>query len=306
MNPGVPGSLVGVVQTSCGADHECRHILDLVAPVNPVATVLLAEGLPESARGRQVGRWATAHQQQVLAMSQNDAPRHGWRWRSLRRLGFDRNPMRRGTDRIQAIIRVGLLVVFLAGAPAAAVYAGHVIYLSGMRAERAEAAAWHRVPAVILRVTPTATGWSRSAASALLSVQWVRTDGSWGTGKITGAKTALAGGGCHLRGDLTPAGQAPAGLLGDGLVGDGTAVDPFHAAGQWAMSLETMVPAARGERRPGRLLPWRGRAQTDGHADALGGGSRRRQRCSSLSRVSSRSRPRCSRWRVAWLTVPLS
>ncbi len=194
MNPGVPGSLVGVVQTSCGADHECRHILDLVAPVNPVATVLLAEGLPESARGRQVGRWATAHQQQVLAMSQNDAPRHGWRWRSLRRLGFDRNPKRRGTDRIQAIIRVGLLVVFLAGAPAAAVYAGHVIYLSGMRAERAEAAAWHRVPAVILRVTPTATGWSRSAASALLSVQWVRTDGSWGTGKITGAKTALAGG----------------------------------------------------------------------------------------------------------------
>jgi len=30
------------------------------------------------------------------------------------------------------------------------------------------------------------------------------------------------------------------------------------------------------------------------------------QRCSSLSLAASRSRPRCSRWRVAWLMVPLS
>ena len=34
--------------------------------------------------------------------------------------------------------------------------------------------------------------------------------------------------------------------------------------------------------------------------------AQRRQRCSSLSRVASRSRPRCSRWRIGALMVPLS
>src|SRR5216684_1118344 len=36
-------------------------------------------------------------------------PRAGRIGRSLRRTGFDRNPMRRGTDRVQAMLRAGLL-----------------------------------------------------------------------------------------------------------------------------------------------------------------------------------------------------
>jgi hypothetical protein len=49
----------------------------------------------------------------------------------------DRNPMRRGSDRIQAVLRAVLLVVFLAGAPAAALAASDAIYVSGLRAGQA-------------------------------------------------------------------------------------------------------------------------------------------------------------------------
>lgn len=60
--------------------------------------------------------------------------------RLLRCFGFERNPMRRGSDRIQAITRAVLLVVFLAGAPAAAVCTGRAVYTSGLHAGRAQAA----------------------------------------------------------------------------------------------------------------------------------------------------------------------
>jgi hypothetical protein len=114
-------------------------------------------------------------------------------WRLWRRIGFDLNPMRRGTDRIQAVTRAGLLVVFLAGAPIAALYVSHGITVSGLRATQAQAA-WHRVPAVVLRATPVVAGWSRSPWSpALLSVRWASPDGSPETGEITVAGNAVAG-----------------------------------------------------------------------------------------------------------------
>jgi hypothetical protein len=54
--------------------------------------------------------------------------------------------MRRGSNRFQAVMRAGLLVLFLAGAPAAAVQVGQGVYVSGLRAGQAQTAAWHRVP----------------------------------------------------------------------------------------------------------------------------------------------------------------
>jgi hypothetical protein len=44
--------------------------------------------------------------------------------RLVRALGLDGNPLRRASDRAEAWIRAGLLVVFLIGAPTAAVAAG--------------------------------------------------------------------------------------------------------------------------------------------------------------------------------------
>jgi hypothetical protein len=127
-------------------------------------------------------------------MRRHNGPRQGWHWKLLRRIGFDRNPMRRGTDRIQAVTRAGLLVVFLAGAPVAAQYVSHGIYVSGLQAGHAEATTWHRVPAVVLHAAPIAAGWSHSRKSpALLSVRWASPDGSPATGEITVAEHAVAG-----------------------------------------------------------------------------------------------------------------
>jgi len=101
--------------------------------------------------------------------------------------------MRRGSDRLQTVIRAGLLAAFMAGAPAAAFYAGHGVYASGLRAAQAQAAC-HRVPAVIVGVTPVATGWARTGPPRVqLSVRWAVPGGSWRTGEIVRAEKAVTG-----------------------------------------------------------------------------------------------------------------
>jgi hypothetical protein len=101
--------------------------------------------------------------------------------------------MRRGSDRLQAIIRAGLLAAFLAGAPAAVFYVGHGVYASGLRAAQAQAAC-HRVPATIVGVTLVATGWARTGPPrVLLWVRWAVPGGAWRTGEIITAKRAVTG-----------------------------------------------------------------------------------------------------------------
>jgi len=56
--------------------------------------------------------------------------------RAVRGLWSDRNPLRRTMDRVEAIIMGGLVVAFLAGAPLAAIAAGHVAYSAGSRCYR--------------------------------------------------------------------------------------------------------------------------------------------------------------------------
>ncbi|HEY7144113.1 MAG TPA: hypothetical protein VH637_07700 [Streptosporangiaceae bacterium] len=126
-------------------------------------------------------------------MKQQERLRQGWWHRWWRRLGLDCNPMRRRIDRIQAVIQTVLLLGFLAGAPAVAAYTGYRIYVSGMRTGRVQVAAWHRVPAVVLKVGPIA-GWSRSASPVSMLVRWLGPDRAWRTGEIEEAKTAVTGG----------------------------------------------------------------------------------------------------------------
>jgi hypothetical protein len=52
------------------------------------------------------------------------AGRPRWTARIVRALGFDGNPLRRASDRAEAWIRAGLLVIFLTGGPIAALFAG--------------------------------------------------------------------------------------------------------------------------------------------------------------------------------------
>jgi hypothetical protein len=70
-----------------------------------------------------------------------------------RRLGFDRNPLRRRWDRIETWIMAGLLALLLAGVPLTWIGVGRWVLQGGQREERAQQA-WHAVPAVVLRGAP--------------------------------------------------------------------------------------------------------------------------------------------------------
>ena len=76
--------------------------------------------------------------------------------RAVRGLWPDRNPLRRTMDRVEAMIMGGLVVAFLAGAPLAAVAAGHVAYDVGSRTAHAQQATWRQVPAVLAATVPAA------------------------------------------------------------------------------------------------------------------------------------------------------
>jgi len=110
-------------------------------------------------------------------------PCAGWTGRIVRRMGFDRNPMRRGTDRIQAIVRAVPLAVFVLGAPVATAYVGRGVSAAGLRAGPAQAAACHRAPAAVLHAAQIATVWRHAPVAggpAMLSVQWTTPEGGPG------------------------------------------------------------------------------------------------------------------------------
>jgi hypothetical protein len=84
-----------------------------------------------------------------------------WPGRCLARLarwsGFDRNPLRRGTDRIEAAVRLATVVLLVAAVPIAAVAAGREADHLALNRAYAQQAEDHLVTAVLLENAP-ATG----------------------------------------------------------------------------------------------------------------------------------------------------
>jgi hypothetical protein len=77
--------------------------------------------------------------------------------RLARWLGFDRNPLRRGTDRVEGVLRLIMIIVVVAVVPATAVAAGRWTYHHVMHQVQAQQAVKHQVTAVLLHDAP-ATG----------------------------------------------------------------------------------------------------------------------------------------------------
>jgi len=100
----------------------------------------------------------------------------------------DRNPLRRAVDRVEAVAVAGLAVAFLAGAPVAALAAGHAAYSIGSRTASAQQAAWHRAPAVLLAAVPAA-GYDDNQVPA----RWTAPDGTRHTGPVPAPPGARAG-----------------------------------------------------------------------------------------------------------------
>ena len=70
--------------------------------------------------------------------------------RLARWLGFDRNPLRRGTDRVEAVLRLVMMIMLVAVIPAAA-FVGHQADRAAQNRAAAQRAADHLVNAVLLQ-----------------------------------------------------------------------------------------------------------------------------------------------------------
>jgi hypothetical protein len=113
-----------------------------------------------------------------------------------RRAGLDANPLRRGSDRAEAWLRIGLVVVFLIASPLAAIGLGKLTNAASASAARAQAASERQVTAVLLdRVARAAddplygsTGfvWARA--------RWTAPDGQQRRGEVPAPVGSKAGG----------------------------------------------------------------------------------------------------------------
>jgi len=72
--------------------------------------------------------------------------------RFVRGRRFDRNPLRRPTDRIETVVLAVLVIAFLAGAPLAALAAGGWVHATVQRTQRAEQASRFPAQALVLKV----------------------------------------------------------------------------------------------------------------------------------------------------------
>ena len=77
-----------------------------------------------------------------------------WTASLARRLGLDRNPLRRRSDRAEAWIRIALVLAFVIGAPLAFWAAESWADSTAPTAAHAQQAGEHRVPATLLRACP--------------------------------------------------------------------------------------------------------------------------------------------------------
>jgi hypothetical protein len=101
-----------------------------------------------------------------------------WLLRAVRGARLDRNPLRRGIDRLETGLLAGLLVAVAAGTPFAAGLASHASYLSALQARQEQLATSHQVRAVLTSDATSVGGYSVSA--------YVLTPASWTS--VTGAR----------------------------------------------------------------------------------------------------------------------
>ncbi|HWN01352.1 MAG TPA: hypothetical protein VNO54_30235 [Streptosporangiaceae bacterium] len=71
--------------------------------------------------------------------------------RLARWLGFDRNPLRRGTDRVEAALRLVMIILAVVAVPAAAVAAGRWADHYALHWAQAQRAVDHQVTAVLMQ-----------------------------------------------------------------------------------------------------------------------------------------------------------
>lgn len=133
----------------------------------------------------------------MTGMKQAHMKRRRMRWAGwlMRRAGFEANPLRRGSDRAEAWIRLSIVVVFLVAGPLAAVAGGHWASDAAAAAARAQAAAEYRVRAVLLSNAPAASSYPvvGNSVDAWVRARWTAPNGTFRVGYVPAAAGSRAG-----------------------------------------------------------------------------------------------------------------
>lgn len=103
--------------------------------------------------------------------------------RFVRGRRFDRNPLRRPSDRIETAVLAVLMIAFLVGAPFAAMATGAWIHGMAERAQLAQQESRFQVQAVVLTVTAQPPV-GEAAVSDLAQARWQAPDGREVTGEV--------------------------------------------------------------------------------------------------------------------------
>jgi hypothetical protein len=118
------------------------------------------------------------------------SPRNTRLGRLLRGRRFDRNALRRGSDRAETAVLGVLLAAFLAGAPFVAHTAGSWTYAACTREAQVQQASLHQVPATLLQA---AQPWNMTAYGSEAQARWRAPDGQVRTGQVMVPSGAAAG-----------------------------------------------------------------------------------------------------------------
>jgi hypothetical protein len=114
--------------------------------------------------------------------------------RLIRRWWPDRNPVRRGWDRAEAVIVAALVVAFLAGTPVTAMAANSWAHGIAQRVQQAEEGAWRQVP-VVLSTDAIRPGANTDPAEVMSEVRatWTAPDGAHRAGVVLAPPGTPAG-----------------------------------------------------------------------------------------------------------------
>ncbi|MCW2919812.1 MAG: hypothetical protein JWN52_7880 [Actinomycetia bacterium] len=104
---------------------------------------------------------------------------------TIRRLGWDGNPIRRPVDRLQAALTSALLIMLLVGAPLTALLVADRAYTGGQRAENWQRATYRQASATVLRTGDVGANGAGHFINETVRLRWRDQAGRIRTGTAT-------------------------------------------------------------------------------------------------------------------------
>ncbi len=106
-----------------------------------------------------------------------------WLSRVVRGARLDRNPLRRGIDRVETCLLVGLFIALAAAAPFAVQAASKAAYVAALQARQQQTLTRHQVPAVLTSTVGPANGYVQDTR-VLAPATWTSATGVRQSGDV--------------------------------------------------------------------------------------------------------------------------